>query len=249
MIRVLVVDDEAPARQRLRLMLEEMGDVALAGEAADAGEALQMVQAEPPEVVLLDIRMPGMDGIELARHLASLPTPPAVIFTTAFDQYAMEAFDAQAVDYLLKPIRRQRLADALRRARRPTRAQLGALRLADASEAGPDRGRAHIAARLGDRLELIPVHDIHYFQADAKYVAVHHGAGEVLVDEPLKDLESEFADDFVRVHRNALVNLRYVEAVEKTRQGGHVVRIQGGAQVAISRRHLRQVRQRLKARA
>lgn len=244
MMRILVVDDEAPARDRLCRMLRDMPDVAVAGQAADAEEALAAVHADPPEVVLLDIRMPGMSGLELAMYLAELERPPAVIFTTAFDQHAMEAFDVQAVDYLLKPIRRERLSEALRRARRPTLAQLGALHEAE----GGTGGRRHIAARIGDRLEMIPVASINYFQADAKYVAIHHAGGEVLVDEPLKDLETEFEHEFVRVHRNALVRIDAIEAVERSPAGGHVVRLTGGDQVSISRRHLRTVRQRLRAR-
>lgn len=241
-MRILLVDDEALARDRLRALLAKMGEHEVVGE-ADSGEAcLREAVALQPDVVLLDIRMPGMQGLEAARHLAALEAPPAVIFVTAYDAFAIEAFEAQAVGYLLKPVRRERLAAALARAARLTRPQLEAL--------GPGAGarRQRIAARLGDALQLIPVDTIRFFQADQKYVTVYHEGGRDLIDESLKDLESEFADAFVRIHRNALVALGHLAAIERDAGGQLVVRIEGVAEpLAVSRRHAPELRRRIQS--
>ena len=222
-MKVLVVDDEAPARDRLSRLLEEIDGFDLVGEASNGREALQQVDAKQPDLILLDIRMPGMDGIEAARHLAGLEEPPAVIFTTAYNEYAIEAFEANAVGYVLKPVRRQRLAEALQRAQRPTRPQLASLASRDQSHSA----RRHISARVRGELRLVPIADIFCFHADQKYVTVHHLEGELLIDEALKDLEQEFADDFIRVHRSTLLALSHLEALEKDDQGHHLARIRG----------------------
>jgi two-component system response regulator AlgR len=241
-VRILLVDDEVLARDRLRALLARMEGHEVVGE-ADSGEAcLRRVAALQPDVVLLDIRMPGMDGIEVARHLAASEQPPAVIFVTAYDAFAVEAFDAQAVGYLLKPVRGARLAEALARAARPTRPQLAAL-----GGTGGQR-RQRIAARIGDALQLIPVDTIRYFQADQKYVTVYHEAGTDLIDEPLKELESEFGGEFVRIHRKALVALKHIAAVERDAQGQLLVRMDGVAEpLAVSRRHAPALRRRIQA--
>ncbi len=222
-MRVLIVDDEPPARDRLHRLLEELPGVLCVGEAANGAEALALAASSAADLVLLDIRMPGMDGIEVARHLATLTQPPAVIFTTAFDQYALEAFDSQAVDYLLKPVRRERLEAALGKAQRLTRPQL--LKLASASRLGEKR--SHIAARLKDKVRLIPVGEIYCLIADQKYTTVHHQGGSDLIEDSLKALEEEFAAEFVRVHRNSLVALRHLEAVERLDDGHYVARVRG----------------------
>ena len=238
-MRVLLVDDEALARDRLRSLLAKDAAHEVVGEAGSGEECLRRVARLQPDVVLLDIRMPGMDGLETARHLAALDAPPAVIFVTAFDAFAIEAFDAQAVGYLLKPVRGERLAEALQRAARPTRPQLMSL-----SATGGRRRR--IAARLGEALQLIPVDTIRFFQADQKYVTVYHEAGADLIDESLKDLESEFGDEFVRIHRNALVALKYMAAVERDAQGQLCVRVEGLPEpLAVSRRHAPGLRKRI----
>ena len=203
-MRALIVDDEPPARERLRRLLEEIDEVAVVGEAANGAEALELCAALDPDVVLLDVRMPGMDGIEAARHLDALEEPPAVIFTTAYDEHALEAFETQAVGYLLKPVRREKLARAIRHAARVAGPQLLAGRRAGAAR----RRRSQICARLGEQLRLIPVEDIYYFAADQKYVTVRHRGGSDLIDESLRALADEFAPDFVRIHRNSLVALR-----------------------------------------
>jgi len=229
-LRVLVVDDEPLARERLSHLVEELPDVELAGVAASGEEALLLAGRLRPDVVLLDIRMPGMDGLEAARHLARMPDPPAVIFTTAFEQHALAAFDAQAAGYLLKPVRLDKLKEALERARRPTRAQLTRI----AEDTGGARTR--IAVRARDELRLIPVEDIVCFIAEQKYTTLRHVAGEELIEESLKTLEEEFASRFLRVHRNALVAIAHIEGLERDAEGHQQVRLRGGAMLAVSRR-------------
>lgn len=241
-MRILVVDDEALARNRLKALLAADAAHEVVGEADNGEDCLGLVNTLRPDVVLLDIRMPGMDGIATARHLAALAEPPAVIFVTAYDAFAIEAFDAQAVGYLLKPVRENRLSEALQRAARLTRPQLAAL-----AGAGSE-GRQQIAAKLGDALRLIPVDTIRYFQADQKYVTVHHEGGTDLIDESLKDLESEFAEEFVRIHRNALVALKSIAALERDALGMLRVRVEGIEQpLAVSRRHAAGLRRRIRA--
>jgi len=229
-LRVLVVDDEPLARERLSHLVEELPAVELAGVAASGEEALLLAGRLRPEVVLLDIRMPGMDGLETAHHLARMPEPPAVIFTTAFDQHALAAFDAQAAGYLLKPVRQDKLQEALERARRPTRAQLA--RIAE----GTGEARTRIAVRARDELRLIPVEDIVCFIAEQKYTTLRHLAGEELIEESLRSLEEEFAERFVRVHRNSLVAVAHIEGIERDDDGHQSVRLRGGAMLPVSRR-------------
>ena len=242
-LRALIVDDEAPARDRLRRMLEELEDVAVVGEAATGSEALTCCAALDPDIVLLDVRMPGMDGIEAARHLGALEEPPALIFTTAYDEYALAAFEAQAVGYLLKPVRREKLVRAIRHAARVAGPQLA--RLADQAQIG--KRRSQICTRLGEQLKLVPVADVVYFTAGQKYVTMRHRGGRDLIDESLRALEQEFAPDFVRIHRNSLVARQYVSTVERTPEGQLVVRFkQCEDTLQVSRRNaaeaLRQIR-------
>jgi two-component system, LytTR family, response regulator AlgR len=241
-LKVLIVDDEQPARDRLRTLLAEIGTVELAGEASNGEEAIHMAARTLPSVVLLDVRMPGMDGVELAHHLSALAEPPAVIFTTAYDEYAVSAFDAQAVGYLLKPIRKEKLAAALARAERLTRGQLRGLPLA--------AKRTHIAARYRDSIRLIPVPEILYFLADQKYTTVRHLHGEDLIEDSLRALEEEFSELFVRVHRNALVSTRFLDAVERNAQGQYFVRLRGCPEpLQVSRRMASELRERYDFRA
>jgi two-component system, LytTR family, response regulator AlgR len=233
-LRVLVVDDEAPARARLRRILDEIPDVTVAGEAANGFEALEMCASMDPDVVLLDVRMPGMDGIEAARHLSALGDPPAVIFTTAYDEHAVEAFEAQAVGYLLKPVRQEKLARALHRAAQVLGTQLA--KLSEQSQLG--RRRSQICARLGEQLRLIPLSDVYYFMAGQKYVTVRHRGGSDLIDESLRALAEEFAPEFVRVHRNALVAVHAVSALERDADGRYLVRLRDCEEtLPVSRRH------------
>ncbi|HSC48461.1 MAG TPA: LytTR family DNA-binding domain-containing protein [Gammaproteobacteria bacterium] len=242
-MKVMVVDDEAPARQRLKDLLQEIGGNEFAGEAGNGREALDLWERAQPDVVLLDIRMPVMDGLETARHLTALEHPPAVIFTTAYNEFAVQAFDAHAIAYLLKPVRREKLAAALAGAGQLNRVQLTRL----AAQAAPG-ARRHICAKLRDRLHVVPVEDVVCFIADQKYVTVCHSGGELLIDESLKDLEVEFADRFLRVHRNALVAVAKVDHLEKDGEDHFLVRLRGRAEpVEVSRRLVAEVRERLRA--
>jgi len=241
-LKVLIVDDEPPARARLRSLLAEIEDVEVAGEASTAREALSHTHDLAPDVVLLDVRMPGMDGLEAARHLNVLAEPPAVIFTTAFDQYAVEAFEAQAVGYLLKPVRKEQLAAALTRAGRLTRVQLQ--KLAAAGDAGR---RSHIGARNREGLRLIPLEEVQYFLADQKYTTVRHLKGEDLIEDSLRLLESEFGASFVRIHRNALVGVKYLERIERQADGQYFVHLRGcEAPLQVSRRMAGELKERFR---
>lgn len=236
-MRILLVDDENLARDRLRRMLEAEGTHEVVGEAANGAEAVQVCADTRPDLVLLDIRMPGMDGLETARHFLTLEEPPAVIFCTAYEEHAIQAFDLQAVGYLLKPVRRENLLAALAKTMRLNRAQLTALQAAD------DARRSHISARTHKGIELIAVDDVRYFQADQKYVTVRYGGGEIIVDETLRELEEEFAEFFIRVHRNALVAKHHIEGLAKESAGQVAVRLRGLEEtIPISRRHLPGVR-------
>jgi len=242
-MRILIVDDEPPARDRLRRLVAEISDCEVSGEAGNGNDALAACAKLKPDVVLLDVRMPGLWGIEVAQHLATLADAPAVIFTTAYGDHAIDAFDAQAIGYLLKPIRKEKLARALTHASR-----ISAARLVQATRAASiDRRREHICARLGEQLRLIPIPDIYYFLADQKYVTVHHKGGQDLIDEPLKELGQEFATDFVRIHRNALVAEKYIASIERGEDGQSVVHIrEGGAKLQVSRRHAPELVRRIK---
>jgi two-component system response regulator AlgR len=237
-LRVLVVDDEPPARDRLRRLLEEIPGCAVAGEAESGLQALEAVARLAPDVVLLDIRMPGMDGLEAARHLGRLEEPPAIVFTTAYDRYAVEAFEANAIGYLLKPVRREKLEAALAKAAKLTRTQLAGV--------APSSRPTHFAVRARDRLSLVPVEDVYCCVADQKYVTLHHAQGEDLIEDSLRSIEEEFGDVFVRVHRNALVAVRHVEAVERDPDGHYRVRLRGGGPTLdVSRRLATEVLRRL----
>ena len=222
-MRVLIVDDEPPARERLRSMLAEAGGCEVVGEASHGEQALQQVEKLSPDVVLLDVRMPGVDGLEVARHLAAQLEPPAVIFTTAFDEYALQAFESEAVAYLLKPIRAEKLRAALAKAARLTRPQMQQVALAAREPAR----RSHVGVRGRDGLKLIPIEDVFCFQADQKYTTVKHAKGEDLIEDSLKTLEEEFSASFVRIHRNALVNTRFLERIARDASGQHFVHLRG----------------------
>lgn len=239
-LRVLVVDDEPLARERLSHLVEELPNAELAGVAATGEEALVLADRLRPEVVLLDVRMPGMDGLEAANHLARMPEPPAVIFTTAYEEHALAAFDVQAAGYLLKPVRQEKLAEAIERARRPTRAQL--TRIAEGS-AGP---RTRIAVRSRDALRLIPVDEIICFVAEQKYTTLRHAGGEELIEESLRSLEQEFGGRFVRVHRNSLASIAHIEGLERNADGQQFVRLRGGSTLPVSRRLASEVARRLR---
>ena len=240
-MRVLIVDDEAPARDRLRRLIDQLDGAEVVGEAADGRAALEAHRALQPDVLLLDIRMPGMDGMAVARDLARLPQPPVVIFTTAYGEHALEAFDAEAVDYLVKPVRKERLEQALSRVQR--------LAPGATEHTGEGSGRQHLTVRKHGGLHLIPVNEITHFQADNKYVTAYLTGREELLEESLKQLEEEFGPRLLRIHRNALVSLKALEGLEKDAEGRCYVTLHGlGRGPEISRRHLARVRRVLKER-
>lgn len=244
-MKVLIVDDEAPARERLRQLLEDDPLHSVVGEARNGKEALKAASELDPDVVLLDIRMPGLSGIEAAHHLNEFENPPAVVFTTAFDEYAIEAFDANAVGYVLKPVRRERLQKAMQRAARVSNRAIEDI----AAAPGVESTRTHVCARHQGELKLIPLLDINCFHADQKYVRVVHDGGEHLIDDSLKSLETEFSGDFVRVHRSVLVSVARIDSLQKTPAGTRIV-MRGAENPAdgliISRRHLANVKKRIK---
>jgi len=244
-MKILIVDDEQPARERLRQILDDEPDYEVVGEAGNGHEALDVASRDRPDIVLLDIRMPGMEGIETAHHLNEMNPPPAVVFTTAYDEYAIDAFEARAIGYVLKPVRRSRLVGALQHA---ARLATTALR-----EAGSvlDAQRRHVCANAHGELRLIPIDDISCFRADQKYVSVHHDNGQDLIDDSLKSLEAEFGERFVRIHRGGLIAVDRIERVEKTPDGKSRVVLRDGSHVdakelIISRRHVAEVKRRLK---
>jgi len=242
---VLIVDDEPLARERLQRLVEELPGWHVAGVCGSGDQALKLVSALHPAVVLLDIRMPGMNGVEVARHLSSYPSSPAIVFVTAYDEYAIEAFDAQAVGYLLKPVRREKLERALQQAGRLGAGQLGAVAAADTRVAR----REYIATKVRDELRLIPVKDVRFFRADQKYVTVYHAAGENLIDESMKQLAEEFAPDFVRINRGILAAVGAIEVLERDEEGNYRVLLRGTAEpLPVSRRRLTALKRAMLAR-
>lgn len=240
-MRLLIADDEPLARRRLRDLLDDLGGHEIVAEARNGREACELAARLVPDAVILDIAMPVMDGLEAARHMAQLPTPPALVFCTAYDEHALAAFEARAADYVVKPIRSERLAAALDRARRLQQHPPTALQLHQAR-------RSHLSARMRGALRLIPIEEILYLQAEEKYVVVHHVHGEDLVEDSLKSLETEFGDRFVRIHRNCLVAADQVRELGRDPLGHDVVRLrQHPAQLEVSRRCLPALRQRLKS--
>ena len=242
---VLIVDDEPLARDRLQRLVEELPGWDVVGACGSGDEAIELVNTLHPSVVLLDIRMPGMSGVEVARHLASYHSPPAIIFVTAYDEYAIEAFDAQAIGYLLKPVRREKLERALQQAGRLGASKLGEFAATDTRIAR----RENIAVRYRDELRLIPLRDVLFFRADQKYVTVHHAAGEDLIDESMKQLAKEFEPDFVRINRGILAAVGAIEVLERDDEGKYLVRLRGTADMLpVSRRRLAALKRAILAR-
>lgn len=240
-MNILITDDEPLARERLRSMFDELSHTVVA-EAANGKQALQLCEQQQADIILLDIRMPGMDGLETAHHLMQLPQPPAIIFTTAYDEYALKAFKTHAVDYLLKPVRLRELEAALTAATQLSRAQQNVLNDLQLETSPP----LYISAQIKGSLRLIPIEDIYYFQADQKYVSIGYRDGEVLVEDSLVTIEQRYPQ-LLRIHRNALVAPGCIAALEKDEGGRCYVRLRGcNKRLEISRRHLANVRRWLK---
>jgi two-component system, LytTR family, response regulator AlgR len=253
-MKTLIVDDEPLARARLREMLKAHAFVEVVGEAENGALAVQQCAALSIELVLMDIRMPVMDGLEAALHVAQLHPAPAVVFCTAFDEHALKAFEAHAVDYLLKPVKRERLAQALERAQKflgqapplnnddlvTSPSMLPALKSLSTK-------RSQLSARVRGELRLIPIADVQYLQADTKYVEVHTAKEMVLIEDSLVQLEEEFAGLFVRIHRNCLVAKTAIASLLKSAQGEVAVSLRNRSErLEVSRRNVAAVRKLMK---
>ena len=243
-MKILLVDDEALARQRLRRLLGKLRPDATVLEAASGDDALALLTRQEPSLLLLDIRMPGMDGMAVAAQLDRLPQPPAIIFCTAYDEYALEALQHQAVAYLLKPVREAELARALAAAGRVNRVQLAALAGSDAP------GRSQVSSQGHRGLETLAIAEVRCFIAEQKYVTAIAPGRQLLLQDALKDLERELATDFIRVHRNALVAVAHIQRLRREPDGTWWVDLDGVAtRPQVSRRHLAEVKARLQQRA
>lgn len=240
---ILICDDEPLAVERLSRMVTQLGHQVVA-TAQHGIEAIECVQQYEPDVVLLDIKMPEMDGLICAQHLSVLNPMPAVVFCTAYDEHALTAIQSQAKGYLLKPIAKAELQEVLDNLTKLTQAQVSQLEQKENMEKQVQRQQ--IAAKTYRGIELIPIENIYYFLADQKYVTVRHKNGSVLIDETLKDLEQEFANKFIRIHRNALISLDYLDGLELVASGQYQVRCRElEEKLAVSRRHLPMLRERM----
>jgi two-component system response regulator AlgR len=244
-LRVAITDDEAPARSRIRDLLEDCAAsmaLEIAGEASDGRELIELLQTTPVDVVLLDIRMPEMDGIEAAQHIQKLAEPPSIIFTTAYDVYALKAFELHAVDYLVKPIRLRRLHDALSRVRAITPLPLDVLQ-----KLAPEP-RGHLSVQERGRVILVSVEKILYMRAELKYVTIRTAEREYLLEESLTRLEEEFGNRFLRIHRSCLVARNHIDRFERIAEegadGGWVTILRGlDERLPVSRRQQHVIRE------
>jgi len=234
-LEVLVVDDEEPALADLAYLLRQHPRIGSVVTASDATEALRRLRDGSFAAVFLDIRMPGLDGLELARVLSRFARPPEIVFVTAFEQHAVEAFELQAVDYLLKPVRPERLSDAIRRLGAPARD----------TAAGSDGDPGRIAVETGGRTRMIERDAIRFVEASGDYVRLHTEGGAFLVRVPISSLEEAWRDaGFVRVHRRYLIALRHVSELRARNGGGYDLMV-AGQEIPVSRRHARELRDRL----
>ncbi len=231
-MKLLVVDDEPLAQQRMKQLLSDIDIVESVAVANNGIQAIEACKLNKPDVILMDIRMPGMDGLEAAQHLSKMEQPPAIIFTTAYDEYALKAFSVSAVDYLLKPVRQSALKKAIEKARSLNTAQLNAVK-------SQHEGRTNITAKISGNIRLIPVKDIIYFQAELKYVTVKYLAGETIIEDTLKELQQEFPESFVRIHRNAIIAKKFIKGINRDSQGRSFAVLENEEKkLEISRRHL-----------
>jgi len=207
MLSILIIDDEKPARDRLRRLLSTVSGFDIAGEANSGTQALEQISELNPDILLLDISMPGMDGMSLARVLQEGGASPAVIFCTAYQDQALKAFEAEAVDYLVKPVRAERLEKSLEKARRYL---------------GTDKGQEdehYVRSTVGGKIVLTPIHRVICLVSEDKYTTVIHEKGTTIIDESLTELEQNFPGLFFRVHRNALISRKHLRGLERTSDG------------------------------
>ena len=240
-MKYLVIDDEFLARARLRELLLRIEPGAKVFEAENGQQAIDLCDKHKPDTALVDIRMPGISGIELVYHLSALDHSPAIIFTTAYSEYALEAFDANAIDYLLKPVQIDRLKRALQKAHPITSTQTESLRKTTRS--------MHISISQKGKIKLVPIQNICYLKAENKYVLVKTPREEYLMNDTLNNLETELGEPFIRVHRNALISTEHLEGLEKNEEGQWCVFFRGiPDKVEISRRQTPVIRSWLKNR-
>jgi len=236
MIRTLIIDDEPPARARMRRMLESLPGCEVAGEAASGARALEMIGELEPDLLLLDISMPGMDGMALARTLQAMEDAPAVVFCTAWPDQALDAFDHDAVDYLVKPVRRERLAAAVAKVSRLL--------------AGGPAPQAHVhylRSTVGGRIRLVALADVICLLAEDKYTTVIYREGRTVINDPLVELEKRYPQQLMRVHRNALVAPGAVRGLERYASGQVCVLLEGtDVTPEVSRRQLAALRRYLR---
>jgi len=234
-MKILLVDDEQLAREHIKHLLLDLGsDYRLAGEATNGEQAVTACSEHEVDLILMDIHMPGMDGLEAARLISDQPLPPAIIFTTAYSEHALSAFDVSAVDYLLKPIRREKLLLALNKAASVTRPQLATSVLKDSE---------FLLSNARNGVQRIPLNDVFYLRADSKYVTARHANGEALLEESLKFLAEQYPQQFYRIHRNALVNMNLVSGLEKQAGGQMYITFKViDDRLEVSRRHQAEVR-------
>jgi two-component system response regulator AlgR len=231
MLRLLIIDDELPARNRLRRMLAEIPAVHVVGEASSGREALRLVAVKAPDVLLLDISMPELDGMTLAQMLQQKTSPPAVIFCTAWSDQAVEAFACDAVDYLVKPVRLERLEAALEKARRFITQNV-------AKASG-----VFLRSTLGGKVKLLPLEQVICLYSEDKYTIAVHTKGKMVINQPLLELEKDHADTLLRIHRGTLVARNRIRGLEKTGNGRHTLLLDGYAErPQVSRRNLPAVR-------
>ena len=238
-MKILIVDDEELARQRLQNLVSELYPSAECYEAKNGIQALAQISQSPIDIALLDIRMPEMDGLEVAHHISRLARPVSVVFTTAFDEHALSAFNTHAVDYLLKPIRQDRLRQALERAAVASHAKIQALQNITGTR------REFLSSIIKQRTTLIPVRQVIYLRAEDKYVMAYWQDQEALISDSLRALEQEFFDIFVRVHRHTLVAVEYIHALQKISSGHELLLRDYPTPLIVSRRHVRTIKQRI----
>lgn len=237
-ISVMIVDDESLARERLKRLLQDLDDIDIIGEAENGEQAIERATRLRPDLVILDIRMPGIDGLEVAEHLASMTPAPAILFCTAYDEYAIQAFSYHAIAYLLKPVRKEDLISALKSARQLSQLQIKQLKEQEASE----NNEQNFVANTWQGMEVIALNSIFYFQADHKYVTVFHKGGEVLTDQSLKQIEQSYPDQLLRTHRNTIVNKFHIKMLNRHADGHYYLELSEQHQVPVSRRLVGEVK-------